>query len=320
MISLLFCGLLCTAFCNAAQAELVERIIAIVDNDIVTKTDLEDYRSQLKTGGLVDDALLKLKDPKTLMTDDKELVSHLIDERIIDQEIDRLGMAVTIEKVEQEIRSVTSRNGISRAQLKEALTARGVKFSDYQDFIRTSLERQALIDREVSSRIKISDEDISNFYLSQTQQTDAQIFEYSLAHILIRPVERGGQSAQQRISLVKKKVSEGSRSFSELASQFSEDPNFSQGGILGSFKAGEMLPSLEAGIKNLEVGDISEPVKTPAGFHIIQVLKKTLVEDPNLKQQKAQLRNILYARAFKDQFRKWLDQKREKSFIRINQK
>ncbi|NQY99138.1 MAG: peptidylprolyl isomerase [Bdellovibrionales bacterium] len=302
-----------------ARAELIERIVAIVDNAIVTKTDLEAYREKLKSGGLVDDALLKMKDPKALMSDDNALVSHLVDERVIDQEIQRLGMAVTIEKVEQEIRSVTSRNGITRAQLKEALTARGVKFSDYQDFIRTSLERQALIDREVASRIKISEEDISNFYLAQTQQTNAQVFEYRLAHILIRPVERGGQSPDERIKLVQRKVSEGTRSFSELASQFSEDPNFSQGGILGSFKAGEMLPALENGIRSLNVGDISQPVKTPAGLHIIKVINKTLVEDPNLKAQKVQIQNILYARAFKDQFRKWLDQKRENSFIRINE-
>ena len=119
--------------------------------------------------------------------------------------------------------------------------------------------------------------------------------------------------------MVQRKVSEGTRSFSELASQFSEDPNFSQGGILGSFKAGEMLPALENGIRSLNVGDISQPVKTPAGLHIIKVINKTLVEDPNLKAQKVQIQNILYARAFKDQFRKWLDQKRENSFIRINE-
>ncbi|MEO0336643.1 MAG: hypothetical protein AAF202_09615, partial [Pseudomonadota bacterium] len=75
-------------FLPNVHAELVERIIAIVDNAIVTKTDLDDYRSQLKTGGLVDDALLKLKDPKELMSNDKALVDHLIDERVIDQEIE----------------------------------------------------------------------------------------------------------------------------------------------------------------------------------------------------------------------------------------
>ena len=121
------------------------------------------------------------------------------------------------------------------------------------------------------------------------------------------------------MALAQKKVAEGNQSFSDLASQLSEDPNFSQGGLLGSFKAGEMLPSLEAGVKNLQVGQVSEPVTTPAGMHIIKLLKKTLVEDPNLISQKAQIQNILYAKAFKDQFRKWLDQKREGSFIRINE-
>ena len=294
--------------------------MAIVNNSIVTKTDMDEFKQKLKTGGLVDDSLLKMQDPKKLMSDDEALINHLIDEKVIDSEIDRLGMAVTIEKVEQEIRTVTSRNGITRAQLKGELAKRGVKFSDYQDFIRTSLERQALIDREVASRIKISDEDIANFYLAQTDKSDSQVYEYRLAHILIKKVKRGGQTPDQRLELVQRKIGEGSKTFTELASQFSEDPNFSQGGLLGEFKAGEMIPAMEKGIRGLPVGGVSKPVQTPMGFHLLKVLKKTLVADPKMMAQKGKIQNILYAKAFKDQFRKWLDEKREDAFIRINRK
>lgn len=307
-------------FSTVAQAELVERVVAIVNNSIVTKTDLDDFKQKLKTGGLVDDSLLKMQDPKMLLSSEEALVNHMIDERVIDSEIARLGMAVTIEKVEQEIRSVTARNGITRAQLKSELAKRGVKFSDYQDFIRTTLERQALIDREVASRIKISDEDIANFYLSQNEKSDSQVYEYRLAHILIKNKSRGGQSVKQRIELVQRKLQEGSKSFTELASQFSEDPNFSQGGLLGAFKAGEMIPAMEKGIRGLDVGGVSPPVQTPMGFHLLKVLKKTLVADPKMMAQKGKIQNILYAKAFKDQFRKWLDEKREDAFIRINRK
>lgn len=301
-----------------AQAEVVEKIVAIVNNSIVTLSDINAFKKKVKSDGLIDSAILKNKNPKDLINNREAVVEHLIDERVIDSEIRRLGIAVTIEKVEEEIRSVTSRNGISREQLKSALGARGIAFSDYQDFIKTSLERQSLIDREVSSKIKISDEDIANYYLSKNKGSSGQVFEYKLAHILIQDNISGGVSAKKRMLNVMNMLESGKESFEKLASQYSEDPNFSQGGLLGSFKAGEMIKEFETGIAGLDTGQTSGVIKTRFGFHVIKILKKTLVSDPAMEAQKQQIYAVLYSDAFNRQFRKWLDRKREDAFVRIN--
>ena len=305
-------------FSTTATAEVVEKIVAIVNNSIVTLSDINAFQQKVRTDGLIDSAIMKNKDPKKLIKDRKAVVEHLIDERVIDSEIQRLGIAVTIEKVEEEIRSVTRRNGISREQLKSALGARGIKFSDYQDFIKTSLERQSLIDREVSSKIKISDEDIANFYLSKNKGSSGQIFEFKLAHILVQDNVSGGVPAKKRMLNVMNKLEAGKESFEKLASQYSEDPNFSQGGLLGSFKAGEMIKEFEKGIAGLDAGQTSGVIKTRFGFHVIKVLKKTLVSDPAMEAQKQQIYAVLYSEAFNRQFRKWLDRKRDEAFVKIN--
>lgn len=297
-------------------AKVVDKIVAIVNDQPITLTDAEQFRKRLQNAGLVDDALLRLTDPELLKKDRNALLNHLIDERIIDSEVKRKGMEVTIERVEQEIRNIAKGNNISRDQLKSALAAKGVTMSQYQDFIKTSLERQSLIEREVTSKIRISDEDISSHYLAQKGPSAAQIFEYNLAHILFS-TKNGEERALARAREVEEKIKAG-QPFEKLAEQFSDDPAFSKGGQLGSFKAGEMTREFEVAIRKVGQGEVTPPVKSPQGYHLIKVLKRTLISDPRLEEERDSIRNSLYAEAFKKQFRIWLNQRKDEAFIRIN--
>jgi peptidyl-prolyl cis-trans isomerase SurA len=175
-----------------------------------------------------------------------------------------------------------------------------------------------LIDREVSSKIKVSDDDISNYFLANNKGSSGRIFEWRLAHILVQDNPVGGVPAKQRMLNIVTRLESGKEDFSKLASQYSEDPSFSQGGLLGTFKAGEMLKEIEVGINNLNEGQVSGVIKTRLGYHVIKVLKKTLVSDPALDAQRNAIYSQLFSQAFEKQFRKWLDRKRDDAFIRIN--
>src|SRR5690606_21566479 len=120
------------------------------------------------------------------------------DEKVIDSEVKRRNMEVPIERVEQEIRNIARDNRITRQQLTQALKAKGVSVSQYQDFIKSSLERQTLVEREVTSKIRISDEDISSHYLNKKGLSELQIFEYTLSHILFNPKTGGDGGALRR--------------------------------------------------------------------------------------------------------------------------
>ncbi len=300
-----------------AAAKPVDKIVAIVNEQIITLSDLEKFKKRVDGGGLVDDALLKLTDAPSLLRDRNALLNHLIDEKLLDSEVKRKNMEVTIERVEQEIRNIAKTNGISRQQLIDALKAKGVGMAQYQDFIKTSLERQSLIEREVTNKIRISDEDISSYYLSKKGPSGAQIFEYTLAHILFSPKTGGDDGALSRAKSVEDKI-RGGHAFEKLAEQFSEDPNFTKGGLLGVFKAGEMSKEIDSAVRKLGPGEVSPIIKTPAEFHLIKVTKRTLISDPQLEEQREDIRRTLYADAFKRQFRLWLNQRRDESFLKIN--
>ncbi len=304
-------------FTNGAQAKPVDKIVAIVNEQIITMSDMDKFKKRLGGSGLVDDALLKLSDTQSLQRDRNALLNHLIDEKLLDSEVKRKNLEVTIERVEQEIRTIAKNNNISRQALTDALKAKGVGMAQYQDFIKTSLERQALIEREVTNKIRISDEDISSYYLSKKGPSGAQIFEYTLAHIVFSAKTGGDDGALTRAKAVEDKL-RGGQAFDKLAEQFSEDPNFTKGGLLGTFKAGEMSKEIDEAVRKLGPGEVSPIIKTPAGFHLIKVTKRTLISDPQLDEQREDIRRVLYADAFKRQFRLWLTQRRDESFIKIN--
>lgn len=310
-------SLLIIFFSVSAHAKLVDKIVAIVDDQIITNSDLDKFKRKLQTGGLLDEALLKLTDPQSLLKDRSALLNQLINEKLIDSEVKRKNMEVTIERVEQEIRNVASQNNITRQQLQAALAKQGVTMSQYQDFMKTSLERQGLIEREVTSRIRISDEDISSYYMAKKGASATQTFEYDLSHILFLNKNGGEEAAHNRAKMAEEKLKSG-QSFEKLAEQVSEDSNFSKGGTLGTFHAGEMSKELAEAVKKVGPGEISGIVKSPLGYQILKVNKRTLIADPKLEEEKSAIHRALSTEAFKRQLRLWLTQRRDDAFVRIN--
>lgn len=318
MRTLRWSALLVFVLAISAQAKVVERIVGIVNDRPILLSDVEKTRLTLQREGLVDDTLMQIHDRDKLLKDRQALINFLIDEAAIDSEVKRRSMEITVERVEQEIRNILRNKKITRAQLKDMLAEKGATMTNYQDFIKSSIERQGIVEREVSSRIKISDEDVAAYYLRTNGPSKSQVYEYSLGHILFLPSNGGEAMAKQRAGQVAEKLKAG-QSFEKVAEQYSEDPNFSSGGFLGNFKSGEMSKDIDEAVRNLAAGDTSPPVKTRGGIQILKVLKKTVTSDPQLDEKKEQIRGILFADAFKRQFRSWLDQRRDDSFIRMNE-
>lgn len=302
---------------SLSHAEPIDRIIAVVNDDIVTQSDLIDFQKKLKSNGLLDEALLNLYDKKRMIGDKKMLVEYLIDEKTLDSEIRRQGIVSPIEQVESEIRNIARSRGIDRNQLKQALKNEGVVYSDYQDFVKTSLQRQTLIQKEVTSKIKISDDEVNSFYLANSPSGKGLVFEYTLAHILFLNSNGGSSEALKKATEVRKKLDQN-LPFETLASQYSEDPHFVQGGLFGTFRVSEFNKDVERIVSQLEASEISPVVKMADGYRIFKVLKKSLVPSPELEARREDIRRKLLADSFKQQFRSWLNQKRRDSYIRIN--
>lgn len=317
-----FSNLALTLFLIAgtAHAEVVERIIAIVNEEVITQSDVTRYTERIRSGGLTDDLLIPDEETKqSLLKDRQKLLQKMIDEKLINSEVKKQNLSVPLERVEQEIRKVAKNNGVSREELKGALRERGIDFAEYQDFIKTGLERQGLVEKGITSRIKISEDDVMAQYAIEHGTSTEQAYEYTLAYMYFASSKGGAAAAKARAEEALKKLRDGAV-FEKLAAEVSEDPNFEQGALLGVFKTGELQRDLDLAVQKLTVGEWTPALATNGGFQIVKVTKKRLIPDPRTEKDRERIRAVLYEKAFKKQLANWLEQLRQEAFIRINLK
>ncbi len=309
---------LCTLACGVSRAEIVEKVVAIVNDEPITLSDMKKFEEYLRKEALVDDLLVPDEaTARALLKDRNQLLQKMIDEKLIDSEVKKQKISIPIEKVEQEIRATERSNGLSRNEMKTALQKRGITFSEFQDFTRKKLERQTLIQNAVLSRVKISEDDVLAEYIARHGSSENQAFEYTISHIFFRAGPSGGALARSRAESAYKRLKNG-ESFEKLAAELSEDPAFEEGGLLGVFKTGELQKNLESVLKKMNPGEYTEVLPASGGYHIVKLNKKRLIPDPRTEKERAQIRAELYENAYKRQFRSWLDQLRQEAFIRIN--
>ncbi len=314
MISVLF-ALMMSA---PVKAEVVEKTLAVVNSEIVLESDLKLLQKRMTKPGMVDDALLMDKSVDSLKGDRKAQLNYLINEKLIESEIKRLNLAVTNDRVEAEFKDMAKRNNVPEAELENILKGQGITASEYKVFLKEKIEKQSLMDQEIISKLRISDDDALNEYLKNNPNSRPSIDEFSVAHIFFSPKKGGSESAYKRAETVLAKLRNG-ESFETLAEQYSEDPNFSSGGTLGTFKSGEFLPEIEEAISNLKVGETTGIVKSRLGFHIVKLTGKKLTTDPKFEKAKERIKAQLLETSFKRQLKFWLQNKRDESFVRINE-
>lgn len=306
-------------FTSSAQSAVVDRIRAIVNSEIITQSDIDAFKQRLNQNQPVDELLLLGQKTDELKRNEKFQLDYLIHERLMRSEIKRLNLSVTIERVEQEIRDLSRRNNMSRADLLAAVKAQGMGVAEYQQFIRDRIERQSLVESEISSKVRVTEEDIIGSYQRQFPDSKTGQYEYTLSHILFTPKKGGEQAARERANSVAGRLATSPQNFETLAEQNSEDPNFTQGGSLGVFKTSDLPPQWDAALLDIEQGQVSKIVPSRAGFHILKVNQKKLIADPAFEKQKEKIRSQLFEAGFQKHFRDWIASKKDDAFIKINE-
>ncbi len=219
-----------------------------------------------------------------------------------------MGYKVSEEEVNDVIKNILRKNGITIDQLKEALRENGISFESY----KKNLQREILIARIVNSyvrkSIKIPKSEIEK-YIKENFKIDEDT-EYHLKQILFlrKNLDTNKEKIQKAISLLKNKVP-----FDEVAKEFSEGPFKNQGGDLGFFKKSELLPEIRKAISEMKIGDV-KIVKTRLGVHIIKLVDvRSNKQKMSLLMKKAEdeLKNKLFNKKLKE----WIQQLRQNALI-----
>ncbi len=303
-----------------AQAEIVDKIVAIVNNEIILQSDYSQLQKKANKPAMVEEILLAGKSIADLKKDRALQTEYLINEKIMDSEVKKLNLSATPERVEREIKQMAQRYKTTKDEiLAAAKNDMGITTEDYKRFLKTQIERQSLIEQDVTSKVRVSDEEIYEEYKKRNPKHSTSVSEVTLAQIYFNPKKGGEDRAKARAESALAKIQAGEK-FDSVAEQTSEDPNFSTGGLLGNFKTGELNPEFEAAIAKLKAGQTSAVFKSKRGYHILKVLDLKSIADPQFEKDKEKLRSFLMERSFEKQFRSWIKKKREDATITLNEK
>ncbi len=273
LIALLFaCGLSFAQSDSGPRSrpriELADRIVAVVNNEVITHRELEQHVArivaQLRAQGA------PLPSPEVLA---RQVLERMISDRVQLQFAKESGVTVEELELDRAIEGIAAQNKLSPSEFRRAVEREGFGWEAFRDNIRNEMLLSRLREREVDRKIVISDAEVEAFLESSEASTDAGQ-EYSLSHILVRVPE---QASPAQIDEHRKRAEDAltqlrsGADFRQVAVSFSDAADALQGGNMG-WRSAERLPELFVeSVVNLKPGDFTPVLRSPAGFHVLRL-------------------------------------------------
>ncbi|MFM9817577.1 UNVERIFIED_CONTAM: peptidylprolyl isomerase [Spiribacter pallidus] len=269
----------------AAEAVSLERIVALVNDDVVLASELEAEITTVRRE--LERRNVRMPQPQQLR---RQVLERLIMQTLQMNVAERRGIRVDNATVDAAVRQVAERNGLSLAGLRDALSAEGLNMARFREQIRRDIVLNRLRQQEMNRRVDVSEQEIDQFIA----RNQAPGREYRLSRILIGVPEAASpasiEAARDEAQQIVQQLRDG-EAFARLAATASDARNALEGGDLGWRPASQLPASAREAVETLAVGEITDPVRTPAGFQIYRLDDQRGSEQQTVRQ--AQLRHIL---------------------------
>jgi len=276
--ALIVAAFLAAAGSAYAERQIVDGIAAVVGDQVILESEVDEevYLYQARAGGEVaaDEDATALRD---------RLLREMVDEMLLVAKARRDTIALEPGELDDEIArrvdDLKSRHGSEEA-FQAALAEEGFTEAELKKLYRDDIERrllaQRVVDKEVRPRVDVTWAEVSAYYAEHAAEVAAVPEGYEVAGILIMPTisEDAKRAAYARLEEVRARLDRG-EAFEDLAGQYSDDPSGANGGDLGTFGRGAMVPEFEEAAFALNAGETSGVVTTRFGFHLIQVVDKS---------------------------------------------
>lgn len=267
----------------------LDRVVAIVNDEAVTQYELDEAKrivlQQLKQQNV-------RQPPADVL--DKQVLERLVTEHALLQYAKESGIKVDDNQVERTIQRIAEDNKMTVDALRATLEHDHVPYAKYRDDVRNEIVMQRLREREVDSRITVSDAEVDNYLATIKAQSGGEA-EYNLAHILVLVPE---QATAEQIEAKRRRAEEALKAihdgadFAQVAAGFSDASDALSGGSLG-WRPGARLPTVFTDVvRNMKAGDVSPVLRSAAGFHIVKLLGRRSRDEPAIVDQ-SHVRHIL---------------------------
>lgn len=295
----------------AADIKPIDNIVAVVNDDVITRQELDvmvkQLRTQIPKGNQVD--------VKTLQ---QQALTRLINKDLMIQAAKRANISVSQEDVNEAIHQFATQRKLTVKELVNRLRKEGISESQLRLTMQENLLVQRLEQSEVMAKSQVSDAEIDSA-IARAQQEGRQLpppvtaYSFHVQHILLKS---DNNVTRKLIEQIAHQARSGA-SFEQLARQYSQDGSAENGGDLGWLMDGETVPAFEAAVKQLKPGQISTPVKTQFGWHVIRLLEVRSDDSPQQRLRNG-MRAVLVQEKSQILHQNLLKQLQDQSYIHIN--
>ena len=295
--------LLAAVVAAAAHGEITDRIVATIDGEPVTTHELRQYAREHGLGDAPDPRALDL----------------LVTDRLLEKEIKSQGIEAHDDEIDRYIEEIQTRNGVDKEHFVKILADQGMTYEEYRGKVKNEIEKAQLVNREIRQHVNVSPEEIRRYYDAHLDKygTTERVTVRDIFFALEPDADDAAVTHTRAKALEVRELARG-KDFATLAKQFSEGPGADKGGLLGTFARGEMDRELEEVAFALEPGAVSEPVRTPSGFHLLRVDSRTAAGHKPLDEVKDEIRESLYNDALEERFQNWLSRDlRERHHVEV---
>jgi parvulin-like peptidyl-prolyl isomerase len=300
-----------------SHAEMVDRIVAIINDEIITLSELnnslETYMKRVEESSEVTD---REKVKKQLR---KLILNSLIDQKLIAQEAQKLGIAATDDDIDKAINSILSKKKITMEALEEDIADQGGTIEDYREEIKQHLTKRNLIGREIRKKVTVTQKEIGNYYREHRNDYEGKEAVRIRQILIIVPRDCDVETKEQKRSSAERTLKRlrNGEPFALLAAEVSQGPAAQTGGDLGYIEKGLILPEVDTVAFSLKKGEMSGIIETSVGFHIIQVLDKRGAGIKPTESVREEIVEKLGSKKVEEKFQEWIKEQRKKALIEV---
>lgn len=277
-----------------ARAELVDKVAAVVNKDIIALSEV-----QARAAPELQRAAQEPDPKKRSRLQDEAMqgaLDTLIGEKLLEVQVREFALEATDADVDLALEDVKRQNNIDDAQFERLLAQEGQTLPAYRQYMKKYLARMKLINLKVRQKVKVSEEDLKAEYakVSRLESADAEVHaRHLLVQLPAKPTAEQIETARKKAVALSAEARQAGVDFVALAKEKSEGSSAPDGGDLGWFRRGVMVPEFEKVVFQMQPGDISEPVRTRFGWHVIKLEERRALAARPFEEMKEQLREKL---------------------------
>ncbi|MDR7097521.1 peptidylprolyl isomerase [Hydrogenophaga laconesensis] len=273
------------------QQRTADFIVALVNSEPVTNNEVRQRLLRVEQQIAQEGSAMPARDVLV-----REVLEQIINERAQAQQATELGITVDAAAVTQAEQSIAAQNQLTPAELSRRLAAEGIDINRFRNDLRNQILLQRVRERQVDSRVRVTDADVDDFIRERQGNNDLASLEMNLAHVLVMVPEGATPERVQELQVRAQGVADRARSgadFAELAREFSDAPERTNGGVFGMRSASRLPTLFVDATRSLNTGGVAGPLRSPAGFHVLKVLEKRQAGMPDATVTQTRARHIL---------------------------